>query len=559
MSTDIKYKPVSRPSIAACGTHHTNGCGEPLYDARFDDVLAFHPVERTQLAPVSKNGLAWHVDTTGKAAYTRRFERTFGFYCQYAAVVTSSGWLHIRADGTALYDERYAFAGNFQQDVAVVCDNDGYYFHIDTRGRPLYPQRWQYCGDFRGGSAVVQGSDGLSTHIRKDGSLVHGCWFFDLDVFHKGYARAKDRAGWCHVNRRGMPIYPQRYCAVEPYYNGFARCECHDGALVVIDEAGQSVRQLRGPTVDPFAALSADMVGYWRTFTIATAIELGVFEELPGRLDVIANSINVGTDMLRRLLAALDELELVAFDGATWQATEKGQYLSSSDRKSLADAALEYSGDLLEQWKRLPRALRGEIGDSRIFAEVAASPHRLSGHHRMLSSYALHDYEHLVPSLPIQPGDTVLDAGGGSGTLAQLMRTQFPEANVLLGDLPQVIAASDYPNAVTLDLFAPWPISADKILLSRVLHDWPDEKAQIILKQAERSLKPNGCIYVIEMLLEEGSSAGALCDLHLLAVTGGKERTRRALEGLAAEADLTLTETLWAGPLVSVLCLERKQ
>ncbi len=555
--TTNENRSVSRPKIAACDTHHTDGNGMPIYDARFDEVLAFHPVEDTQLAPIRRDGQAWHIDTSGRAAYPQRFERSFGFYCQYAAVVTDGGWLHIRADGSPLYDERYAFAGNFQQDAAVVCDNDGLYFHINAWGHPLYPSRWKYCGDFREGIAVVQASDGLSTHIRKDGSLVHGHWYFDLDVFHKGYARAKDKAGWCHVDRQGTPIYTQRYRSVEPYYNGFSRCECHNGGLVVIDEVGQLVRQLREPAVDTFAELSADMVGYWRTFTIAAAVELGVFEMLPCSLEDLAKAIKCPTDMLRRLLAALDELNLVALDGTAWKASEKGQYLCASHRKSLADAALEYSRELLEAWKRLPSALRGEARDTRIFAEVAVNPKRLACHHRMLSSYALHDYETLVPSLPIRPGDTVLDAAGGSGTLAELIQTQFPEAEVLLGDLPQVVAASDYQNSVALDLFAPWPIRADKILLSRVLHDWPDDQAQMILEQAECSLKPKGHIYVIEMLLDEKSSAGALCDLHLLAATGGQERTRGDLERMAAQVGLKLTGTLWVGPLVSVLCFER--
>ncbi len=556
MST-LESRSASKPNIASCGTHHIDGHGMPIYDARFDDVLAFHPVADTLLAPVRKGGQAWHIDSSGGAAYTQRFERSFGFYCHYAAVVTGGEWLHIRADGSPLYDERYAFAGNFQQDVAVVCDNDGLYFHINACGHPLYPSRWKYCGDFREGVAVVQANDGLSTHIEMDGSLVHARWFFDLDVFHKGYARAKDKAGWCHVDRLGVPIYAQRYSSIEPFYNGFARCECHNGALVVIDEAGHQVRQLREPTVDTFAELSADMVGYWRTFTIATAVELGVFEMLPCSLDDLAKASTCPSGLLRRLLAALDELNLVALNGTTWQVSEKGQYLCSTHRKSLADAAIEYSGELLEPWKRLPGALRREARDTRIFAEVAVNPKRLACHHRMLRSYAFHDYENLVPSLPIRPGDTVLDAAGGSGALAELIQTQFPEAEVLLGDLPQVVAASDYPNSITLDLLAPWPISADKILLSRVLHDWPDDQAQIILNQAEGSLKSKGHIYVIEMLLEDDSSAGALCDLHLLAVTGGQERTRGDFERLAAQSGLKLTATLWAGPLVSVLCFER--
>ena len=47
-----------------------------------------------------------------------------------------------------------------------------------------------------------------------------------------------------------------------------------------------------------------------------------------------------------------------------------------------------------------------------------------------------------------------------------------------------------------------------------------------LLQNARRTLLPGGRLFVIEMILPEDDPAGALCDLHLLAVTGGRERTR---------------------------------
>ena len=98
---------------------------------------------------------------------------------------------------------------------------------------------------FREGIAVAQAENGLSTHIDKQGQYIHSYWYLDLDVFHKGFARAKSDDGWHHIDKSGKPIYAQRYTSVEPFYNGFSRVETHSGALQIINEQGNVIRELR--------------------------------------------------------------------------------------------------------------------------------------------------------------------------------------------------------------------------------------------------------------------------------------------------------------------------
>lgn len=229
-------------AVAVDGTHHVVD-GRPLYDERFDEVLKYHA---PGLAPVRRGVAAWHIDVAGRAAYRRRFERTFGFYEGAAAVRERDGWGHIRADGSDLYGERYAWCGNYQGGRVTVRTGGGEYLHLDAAGRPAYPQRWRYAGDYRDGIAVVQAEDGLSTHVDLEGAALHGRWFLDVDVFHKGFARARDGDGWMHVDRTGRAVYPRRFAAVEPFYNGQARVERFDGGLEVIGESGAALVELRG-------------------------------------------------------------------------------------------------------------------------------------------------------------------------------------------------------------------------------------------------------------------------------------------------------------------------
>lgn len=70
-------------TVADDRTHHCFA-GQAAYDDRFDEVLKFHA---PGLAPVQRGPEAWHIKTDGTAAYRQRYQRTFGFYEGFAAVV----------------------------------------------------------------------------------------------------------------------------------------------------------------------------------------------------------------------------------------------------------------------------------------------------------------------------------------------------------------------------------------------------------------------------------------------------------------------------------------
>jgi hypothetical protein len=214
---------------AVVGPHHDHHLvdGEPMYAARFDRVLPFHA---PGLAPVRRGPDAWHIDATGSAAYEARFRQTFGFYGDLAAVEDELGWCHIPPTGVPVYVARYAWCGNFQDGRCAVRAHDGRYFHITPGGERVYAETWRYTGDYD-----------------ERGRLFHERWFLDLDVFHKGFARARDVDGWHHVDREGRSVYERRFAMVEPFYNGQARVERFDGGLEVIDEVGGVVLELRAP------------------------------------------------------------------------------------------------------------------------------------------------------------------------------------------------------------------------------------------------------------------------------------------------------------------------
>lgn len=548
-------------TTAPAGTHHLRE-GAPVYAERFDEVLKFHA---PGLAPVQRGGAAWHIFPDGRAAYPRRFRRTFGFYEGLAAVIDAErepGWHHVLPSGDDAYPQRYTFCGNFQGGLCTVREENGAYLHIRPSGEPLSRERWRYAGDFRDGMAVVQADSGLSSHIAEDGRLVHGRWFLDLDVFHKGFARARDEAGWMHVDRAGQPVYKRWFAAVEPFYNGQARVERFDGGLEVIDESGAAVLELRPALRSELAALSGDLVGFWRTRTLTTAVELGVIEALPGSAEEVAERCGLRPDRTRRLLRALAELAVVEADGASFRCTPRGEHLRAEHPLTLADAAREYGHAFSQLWAALPEALRQDGGwrAPDLFAEVARDGARCRAHHRMLRSYARNDYAEVPAALGLRGDERIIDAGGGLGVLAAALVERHPQLHVILLDRPEVVVqgsellpAHDRITWRGGDLFAPWDVQGDAVLMARVLHDWDDADALRILHQARAAVPRGGRLFAVEMVVPEGGVSGSLCDLHLLMATGGQERTAAEYSGLFAQAGFVLSEVRRLPALPSVL------
>jgi hypothetical protein len=552
--------------VSADRTHHLRG-GQPLYSTRFTEVLSFHP---PGLAAVKDGTGAFHIDAAGHPAYERRFTRTFGFYEGLAAVEREEGAFHIRPDGGELYPERYGWCGNFQEGRCTARERtaNAVYLHLDATGLPVYPERYAYAGDYREGLAVVQERSGLHLHIDLAGKPLNGRRFLDLDVFHKGYARARDARGWHHVDRTGEPVYTRRFATVEPFYNGQARVEREDGALEVIDEWGETVCTLRAARRSELQALSGDMVGFWRTQAVLAAVELGLPLELPGTTAQVAERRGLPVDRCARLLRALGELGLVSREGVMWHTTERGALLHPEHPMSLRDAASHWGRDCYRLWEELPAALRGDAQWSppRFFDQLAQEPSRLESYHRAMASYARHDHGALAEALPELTSGRVVDAGGGTGVLLHALLRQRPGLRGVLLERPEVARLAqvapelrDRLEVRAGDLFQSWSVQADAVFLARVLHDWDDAEALRILVRAREALNPGGRIYVIELVLgtEDKDMRGGLLDLHMLASTGGRERTETGYRTLLERAGLRLHERRDIASIInSILIIE---
>ena len=211
---------------------------QPIYGKYFDAVLKFHA---PGIAPVKDTTGAYHIDAHGNPFYSDRYQRTFGYYCNRSAVMKGEKWFHLNERGERAYSEVFSWIGNYQENICTVRDEKNRYFHIDLHGIKIYTEYYVYCGDFKDGYACVKKSNGLWCHIDICGNKLNEKEFFDLNIFHKNYATAKDRMGWHHIDKAGNELYNQRYLAAEPFYNGYALVTNFDCQKTLINEHGNLV------------------------------------------------------------------------------------------------------------------------------------------------------------------------------------------------------------------------------------------------------------------------------------------------------------------------------
>lgn len=211
--------------------------GKQIFGRQFTEVLKFHS---PGLAPVKDETGSYHIDSNGTQLYVDRFTRTFGFYCNRAAVMQEDKWFHITDKGMGAYSHSYSWTGNFQENLCPVRDVSNY-FHIDINGNRTYAENYIYTGDYKDGIACVKCKDGLFRHIDLKGNAINDKSFIDLGIFHKNFATAKDKDGWHHIDKSGIQIYKERYLATEPFYNGFALVTQFNNQKLIIDENGKKI------------------------------------------------------------------------------------------------------------------------------------------------------------------------------------------------------------------------------------------------------------------------------------------------------------------------------
>ena len=152
------------------------------------------------------------------------------------------------------------------------------------------------------------------------------------------------------------------------------------------------------------------------------------------------------------------------------------------------------------------------------------------------------------------------DIGGGRGHLLSALLERVPTARGVLFDLPHVVgdeagATSPRLTRQAGDFFKDKLPVCDVYVVMEVIHDWNDAQSVSILKAIRQAAPSHAKLLLIEEMVPDdpGPAWSKILDIHMLALIGGKQRTRREYEALFDAAGFSFTREIDTGTGISIL------
>jgi len=318
---------------------------------------------------------------------------------------------------------------------------------------------------------------------------------------------------------------------------------------------------------DPGAELWA-MAHLGTPMAIRVAATLRLADHLAAGLGTaaeLAEAAGAHPDALDRLLRYLAVRGVFCRDDAgRYGLTALGQALRS-DHPARMRAGLDLAGigRIELAFTGLLHSVRtGEPAFEQVFGhdfwqDLAADPQRRAGFAAWMASDLPSRSRQLLAGYDWGALGSLVDVGGGNGTLLVALLKQYPalRGTVLdraenIGDAHRALVEAGLAGrgeAVAGSFFDPLPAGAGGYLLSLILHDWADQPATNILRRCAEAAGESGRVLVVERTGADGESAHTGMDLRMLAVYGGKERRVAELAGLAEAAGLAMVAVHPAG------------
>ncbi|WP_436764231.1 methyltransferase [Streptosporangium sp. V21-05] len=297
------------------------------------------------------------------------------------------------------------------------------------------------------------------------------------------------------------------------------------------------------------------LTGGWVAEATFAAVRLGVADTLAGRRLYpceIAERVGAHPGSLGRLLRLLAGVGLAdADEDGRYGLTPMGAMLG---RDRLGPLVTLYGEDYFgAAWQGLQHTLRtGETAFEHVFGEpvfahLTGAPGRASVFNAGMAAGAAFFRE--VPlAHDFSGARTVVDLAGGTGALLGTVLRDHPQARGILFDVPEVVANApahlermevlDRCELVGGDLFESVPEGGDVYLLSRILHDWDDDRCVRLLRNCAGAMAPGAELLVIERVVSADTHLPLAYDLHMMVMTGGRERTEEEYRTLLESADL---------------------
>lgn len=307
--------------------------------------------------------------------------------------------------------------------------------------------------------------------------------------------------------------------------------------------------------------------GYMASQVIHVAARLGVADVLRDGAkssDELAAATGSHAPSLHRLLRALACLGVLGeVEPGRFELTSLGTPLQTEAADSVRDLTMLFCDDAMwRSWGNLLHGVQtGETAFDHVvgmgaFEYFARNPELSATFNQAMAEDARNVAPHVIAAYDFSRFGTVVDVGGGNGTLISAILEATPGLDGVLFDTPAGVEAA--PKVLTSagvadrcqilegDFFESVPQGGDAYVLKSVIHDWDDDRGGVILGNCRRAMPADGRLVLVEPVLrpkvESAEIMGmVMSDLNMLVNTGGRERTEAEFQALFTSAGFELT------------------
>jgi len=318
------------------------------------------------------------------------------------------------------------------------------------------------------------------------------------------------------------------------------------------------------------------VVGSWISQAIYVAAKLGIADLLqdgPRTSEQLAGSTRTHPGALDRVLRALASIDIFTEDDeGRFRLTPLAECLRSTTPCSLHAFAVMLGepehwrvwGDFLHSVRTGQPAFEHVFGMPQ-YQYFAAHPESSRLFNEGITSRSGLENDAISAAYDFARFATIIDVGGGEGSLLATILKSIESARGILFELPNVVAAArkkfaGMPLAERCsfeegDFFNSLPSGPDAYVLKKVIHNWDDQRALSILRNCAEAMTRNARLLLIEPVVPAGNqpSINKLLDLQMLVWTsGGRERTEVEHAALLQAAGLKLNKVV---PTVAALSI----
>jgi SAM-dependent methyltransferase len=301
--------------------------------------------------------------------------------------------------------------------------------------------------------------------------------------------------------------------------------------------------------------------------SLHVAAALGVADLLadgPKSSEQLAEATGASAPYLHRVLRALTTFNVFSQDAAgRFALAPMGEFLRRDVEGSLNGTALFFGGERGASIEALflESVKTGESASEKLFSgdwisRIQSDPEGVKIFNAMMTTFSTIHLTGVLEAYDFSEIGKIVDVGGGHGKIIAEILKRNPRMRGILFDMQHAFAGgrktieqaglADRCEIVSGNFFVSVPAGADAYLLSRVIHDWNDEKSVAILKVIRRAMAPNGRVLILETMLRPTPRPvyPVLSDLNMLLRTGGCERTEDDYRALYRGAGYELTRAV---------------